>query len=388
MLDLRYPGKNGYVVRTLHNPFGDGHNVLFVGGSDLPGVNTATDVLVKELTKTTGRGRDFVVGRLARIRLGEGLDPPDDVRAMETWEASKGYGSIGYFGWNSLSKLMAMYYMTGQEAHAREFIRLAFPDEQAQREISEIDGERIEIKTDPLAGPYHYNAHMMILFWDLIEESPVFSDEERLRVTNGFARQLNHRKNEGIYGRTSPPRAVGSRHGQWSAISLYCLGRYFQKDYPHPIWEHCEQSARLHFRPLHDHKWINGESDNLFWFNTGIAPIFTYLALTGDREPLKNGVVSDLLRDQEMLISGRQPDWALNSASLGFLHKAAYFTQDGRYLSYRDRTGVNTTAFRLGQSFWPEEHLFMVARRKSPSGAMREPLGNFPKFGTLGFLLF
>ena len=47
------------------------------------------------------------------------------------------------------------------------------------------------------------------MFWDLIEESPAFTDEERLKIMNAFARQLNHRKNEGIYGLTSVPGAVG-----------------------------------------------------------------------------------------------------------------------------------------------------------------------------------
>jgi len=56
-------------------------------------------------------------------------------------------------------------------------------------------------------------------------------------------------------------------------------------------------------------------------------------------------------------VSGREPDWALRSASLGFLHKAAYLTQDGRWLAYRDRTGVDLNKFRLGQSYWPEPSL-------------------------------
>lgn len=357
LLDLRYPGPEGYVVRTLHNPFGDGHNVIFVGGSDLKGVETATDVLIRKLREAGAKRGSLALGWLAEIQLGRGITGPKDVREAETWEASAGYGSVGYFGWNSISKHMALYYMTGDEFHAREFLRLAFPDEQAKREIAEIDGERIENKDDPLAGPYHYNAHLMILFWDLIEESPVFTDEERLRVTNAFARQLNHRKGEGIYGRTEPPPGVGSRHGQWSALSLYCLGRYFQKDYPDPIWQHCVEAAKLHFAPLHQHAWVSGESDNLFWYNTATAPILVYMLLTGDREPLRNGVLPRLLRGQEILISGRRPDWALRYAAISFLHQAAYLTQDGRWLTYRDRTGVDLSVFRLGQSFWPEEHL-------------------------------
>jgi hypothetical protein len=108
---------------------------------------------------------------------------------------------------------------------------------------------------------------------------------------------------------------------------------------------------------LHEHAWISGESDNLFWYSTGIAPVFTYLVLTGDRRPLANGVLAELLRGQEILISGQVPDWALSSASMDLFNKAAYVTGDGRWITYRERTGVDTNVFRLGQSFWPDPAL-------------------------------
>ena len=40
-LDLRYPGTGGWVVRSLHNPYGTGHNVILLGGSDDEGVAEA-----------------------------------------------------------------------------------------------------------------------------------------------------------------------------------------------------------------------------------------------------------------------------------------------------------------------------------------------------------
>ena len=358
LLDLRYPGAGGYVVRTLHNPFGDGWNVVFVGGSDDAGVARATDVLIARLGAAT-KGRSTRLGRIAEVRLGKGLVVPKDIRDVAIWDASAGYGSTGYFGWNSLSKRLALYYMTGDAHHAREFLRLAFPDAAARREIAEIDGERIERKDRPLSGPYHYNAHMMICLWDLVEESDVFSDADRLRVTRAFAAQLEHWSSEWAYaGRSDkPPRAVGSRHGQWAAISLYCLARYFQAHYPAGVWKRCLEAARGHFHSLHDYAWVSGENDNLFWYNTAIAPVLTYMVLTGDREPLRNGVLGTLLRGQEALISGQPGDWALRSASIGFLHKAAYLTGDGRWLTYRDRTGVDTKVFRVGQSYWPDARL-------------------------------
>ena len=360
LLDLRYPGVGGYVVRTLHSPFGSGHNVVFVGGSDTAGVDAAADALVAELRKSTVRNSSIAVGRLAEIRLPKETKLPTDVREFEIWEASRGYRSIGYFGWNSISKHMAMYYMTGNEHNAREVIRLAFPDEQALKEIAEIDGERIENKNEPLSGTYHYNSHMMILYWDLVEESPVFSDEERLRVTNAFAKQLLHRKGERVYSARTPPASVGSRHGQWSALSLYCLGRYFQKGYPDPIWQQCEKAGALHFGSLHEYLWVVGEFDYLPWYSTGAAPVLTYMLLTGDRKPLENGVLRGLLRGQEVLTDGSTPDPFLSAASIGFLHKAAHLCQDGRFVQYQKHSGVDTSVFRLGQSYWPEQHLAPV----------------------------
>ena len=190
LLDLRYPGPGGYVVRTLHNPLGNGKNVVLVGGSDAAGVTAAAAHLAQTISASgvkTDTG--LTIGRLMDIKLGDGVVVPTDLKAFETWDASAGYGSVGYFGWNSISKRMAMYYMTGDESQAREVIRLAFPDEQAKQEIAEIDGERIENKDEPFSGPYHYNAHLMVLFWDLIEESPVFTDGERLAVTRALAKQ-------------------------------------------------------------------------------------------------------------------------------------------------------------------------------------------------------
>lgn len=365
LLDLKYPGPGGSVVRSLHNPFGDGFNAIFVGGSDIEGVKSAAEKLVSRILRSTElnsvnaqrKEKDLSLGWMADIELGKGTTLPANLLDYETWEASKGYGSVGYFGWNSISKHMAMYYMTGRERDAREALRLAFPDAEARKQIETIDQERLENKDDPLAGPYHYNAHMMVLFWDLIEESPIFTDAERLKVAQAFSRQLQHRLGEGIYNLTQPAGMVGSRHGQWSAISLYCLGRYLQRSYPDPVWEHCTYAAQMHFRSLHEYAWVGGESDNLFWYSTGIAPIFSHLLLTGDREPVSRGTLRQLIRGMDALVSGSEPDWALNSASTGFLHKAAYLLQDSRYIDYRRRTGIGIDGFRLGQSWWPDEKL-------------------------------
>jgi len=357
LLDLRYPGPGGHVLRSLHNSFGNGYNVIFLGGSDLAGVAAATDALLTRLAKAEHNAGSLSVGWLMDIELGNEIEASTDLADLRTWEDDATDSPRGW-GWNSISKHMAAYYMTGKDEHAREFLRLAFPDEQAKRELAEIDDERIENKDAPLSGPYHYAAHLMVLFWDLIEESPIFTDQERLRVTNAFAQQLPHRaREEGIWELTGPASSVGTRHTMWAAVSTYCLGRYFQKYYPAPVWQHCMDLGFRAFASLSRHGDVSGESDTHYAYNTCLSPILTFLLLAGERAPVANGVAAELLRGQDILASGATPDWALTYGTVAFLHKAAYLLRDSRYVDYARRNGSDLSVFRLGQSFWPDEAL-------------------------------
>jgi hypothetical protein len=361
LTDLKYPGAGGHEVRSIHNPFGNGCNAIIVGGSDDAGVAAAAGVLLEKLRAAKFENGSLSLGYLMEIKLGDGVAIPRELKDFQTWEDSKNYGNAGYFGWNSISKHLAMYYMTGDASQAREALRLAFPDAATKAEIARVDGELIENKDDPLAGTYHYNSTHMILFWDLVEESPVFSDAERLKVINAFSRQLKHRvENDGnIYGLRGPAQTIGSRHGLYGALSLYALARYFHRDDPNsPVWNQAWRGSNFYFAPLAQaHPWVFGENDNLFWYSTGLAPILTYITLSGDYRGVESGALTELLRGQELLLNGRRDDRQLAYASLDYLNKAANLTGDGRWITYRERTGMDTDVFRLGQSFWPDGSL-------------------------------
>jgi hypothetical protein len=73
LLDLRYPGIGGSVVRTVHNPFGNGFNVVLTGGSNLEGVASAVDVFIRELDKAQVSKGSLEIDRIARISLGSGI---------------------------------------------------------------------------------------------------------------------------------------------------------------------------------------------------------------------------------------------------------------------------------------------------------------------------
>lgn len=359
ILDLKYPGPEGYTVRTLHNPFGNGYNVVLVGGSDDAGTAAGAKVFIEKTKASRGKAGTLSIGWLMEIKLGKGISPPASANYgdVQVWDAAESDGEG--FGWNSISKNMAIYYMTGQPSFAREALRLAFPDEKAKQELFKTDVGVIFDMDDPLAGPYHYKAHLMVLLWDLIEESPVFSDEERLKVTNGFSRQLTNGSTEvlGIYPIHSKGWGVGNRHNDWAAICLYVLGRYFQKDYPDPVWEQCVRASQGYFAVLHDPAYIGGMGGNLRWICTVGNDICTYLVLSGDREAVRNGALETILRSHQLLMTGEPKEPALREASIAYLNMAGYLMQDGRWRSYLERTRSDTNIFRLGQSYWPEDDL-------------------------------
>lgn len=56
--DALYPGPGGYVVRTVHNPFGDGRNFVVLGGSNFAGVARAVKRFLAEL----GPGPELTLG--------------------------------------------------------------------------------------------------------------------------------------------------------------------------------------------------------------------------------------------------------------------------------------------------------------------------------------
>lgn len=364
LTDLKYPGPQGYEVRTLHNPYGNGVNAVLLGGSDDVGVQSASRRFAEIVAQTKGSDDGFFLGRLMEIKLGEGVVPPKDLKDFRIWEASakRAYGEVGYFGWNSISKLLAMYYMTGNEACAREALRLSFPDEAAKKLINELDGELIENKNDPLAGPYHYGASMMILFWDLVEESPVFTAEERLNVTNAFSRQLTHREGAldegGVYYMVRPEKEAGDRHTLYAGVSLYALGRYFAKDYNDQVWQQALTGVSNFMAPLRrEDFWVGGVNDNLFWYATAFAPILQYVLLSGDPSAINPEGLALMLRNQEVITSGTREDPNTVFSTLEFWNKAAHLTGDGRWLNYRSSVNVDPDVFRLGQSFWPAPSL-------------------------------
>ena len=376
LLDLRYPGPGGSVVRTLHSPFGDGHNVVLIGASDAEGMAGAQDVFLKELRSARNVGGRLTLGRLAAIQLGRDIEIPPVIRRVRSWDACRaGHG----FGWNVLTRAMALYYMTGDEKYAAEFLRLAFPKDRATVEELFTFGQDFRgDRTEPLVDVYHYRADLPVVYWDLIEESPVFSDEDRVRVTRAFMKQARtYRKDQthgcGIDNLVAPQTTLEGRHHQWGAMTFFALGRYLAKDYPDYEWKRIKRGAEYFFSPVYlrppSGRFFNKDEHGLpNRFGSRLAAMFRFTLISGNRTPLTNGALAEQMRCLEILNDGTFRAWVLRETPISLLNQAACLFEDGRFGGMRENTGDDTAGFRLGQSYWPDPEL---SARRSVFGANR-----------------
>ncbi|MCK5801432.1 MAG: hypothetical protein KAI66_01305, partial [Lentisphaeria bacterium] len=276
ILDLWYPGAGGHVLRTLHNPYGNGGNVILLGGSDDAGVSAAAEALCRTL-----RGSDpLKVGRLMKIKLGEGHKLPPkgewtDPRLRIFHETLK-HKNVHEcpLGFTDASLAGLRYYYNGDEAAARRFRELA-------------------LNTDILGKCYHYYAHMHPIIWDLIEESPIFSDQDRLAIVGKLLKSA--RSGDGTAGRAKllsiaekyrQSKEILDRHTAMHANCTLTHSRYFNKYWPSEEWSENLKAVRTYF----DRSMTSSKG----WRDEG--NMHTYLEC-----PL---IASQLLRDRRFVDSG------------------------------------------------------------------------------------
>ncbi|MFO8079264.1 MAG: hypothetical protein R6V07_03055 [Armatimonadota bacterium] len=244
-----YPGEGGYVIRTAHDPWGLGHNVVVLAGSDADGVERAARAFIDGYV---GEG-DVVLG-----------GPVVDVEY--TWTEHPGVPDR----WEKrMPPVRTMEYLREQcmaagvmdedgaivsaEGEPREVVAAVFTALNwlgdtwwylGGDELVAMMGEIVEKNLDAFEAfeptptvEMESGLTGYVGVWDLIEELPVFSDRARLAVTNVLLAQarLGHE-----------PRAMhtlireGCRqihdenHGTNSALNDFVVWSYFDRDYDLP----------------------------------------------------------------------------------------------------------------------------------------------------------
>ncbi len=323
LLDLWYPGKGGHVLRTLHDPYGTGHNVIFLGGSDDAGVRDAAEAFCDVLTQIAGgtaRRRKLTVGRLMDIKLGAEHRMPPKGEWTDPRLRLFNPDIAPPYGYTEASRAGLIYHYNGDEQAARKFRDLA-------------------LTTNVLTASNHYAMHMHAIVWDLIEESPVFTDEDRRAITKKL--RIHARGRDGTAGvgrlRSYPfDKHLLDRHASMQAICTLVASRYFGKYWASDEWDDNLRAVRSYF----DRQMTTGKGDS----DLGGRGIYSYLECAL--------IPALLLRDRRFIDSGALRHYAelclMHCDNTGFmpnsgqgestsypastLAKAAALLKDGRFL--------------------------------------------------------
>ena len=343
--DMVYPGRGGYELRTVHNPFGDKVNYVIVGGSDDAGVSAAADRLIARAGKTLGPVLD--------VKIYPEL--PADIRSTQ-YETRMGGNFPGY-GWNTLAWLLENYYRSGDAKFAREFIRLGLHTKPADMPtLKKVNAESFWDFSQPLSTPYHYMGHYIVLLWDLVEEQDVFSDEERLAVTRALAKQIKHpdinmRYNPDI-AKAPPAGIVGDRHAQWSVMMMYVLARYMQRDYPDPVWENVLKCAEHFHDPIFRSGTWGAASTVFSWFASSMLnEPAQYLLLAGKGRPHPEGMLMNAVKVYEIIWEPGVTSDANGTMSAHNHRLLAALTGDGKFHYYANQLDRTSKTMKLGQSY-------------------------------------
>lgn len=208
-LDSQWPGRGGYVIRTVHDPLGAGTSFLCLGGADPAAVEKAVDHFISTLPK---KG-DITCPHTVKIVTPDGpLTHSSDPEAVaRRIESAKG---------RSFNTLANMFCKAGLNYH-----RTGNPDElEVLKGVTPEFAELVR-RHDQLGGTWGQLCFANV--WDVVEEAPQFRPEDRVGITQ-FLWELTHRSP--YFGRTATdaPFPEGNLSSTRMAIGL---ARYWKKYY-------------------------------------------------------------------------------------------------------------------------------------------------------------
>jgi hypothetical protein len=261
--DSLYPGAGGYVVRTVHDPFARGVNVVALNGSDVAGVQRAVDSLLSKHL-TAKQGECVLAGPImeADLKIVQQRFYPGPVDSLSSKRQPQ-YSGLDYFQqflkseklMDAQGKIIARpdgnlatvtgaiallgqtYFWTGNPA---------LPP--LMKEI--LDHNRPLLKIVPRRVEMEASSAAHVPWWDVVEELPVWTAQDRLDVTNalladalqGHEKRAAHKMVEDGY-----LQVVDENHGTNSAQSSLQAWGYFDKYYKVPESEYWMKVVRATF---------------------------------------------------------------------------------------------------------------------------------------------
>ncbi|MHC4717566.1 MAG: hypothetical protein ACYS5V_11390, partial [Planctomycetota bacterium] len=216
-VDALSPGPGGYVIWTVAEPYGlaPKQNVIVLGGSDAPGQAAAVDAFCRLLAAD---GKSITLDFLHTVSPARKL-PPDARKGPTRSSGARAYSYrtpfAGFSKW-----FLSKWLETGDVEIAK----------MARAEI-------LNVLDDTLGKPYRiseWDTHEVGLAWDSLEELGVFSDADRLKITNLMLGYLHERPRTASDWGTSRwmTGAPLWNHQTKGLAAAYTMARHFQRFYP------------------------------------------------------------------------------------------------------------------------------------------------------------
>ncbi|MEA3403114.1 MAG: VCBS repeat-containing protein [Armatimonadota bacterium] len=252
--DSVFPGEGGHVIRTVHDPFagipgGEGINVLVLAGSDAAGVERAVDVFTERYLPDGG---DIALQQpVVDIEF-----TPEHHRfypPVDHWLSSKRQPQYSTMEWfrrylqdqglmdedgailrrdegtlvnvtGPIARIAQTWFWTGNP----ELPPLMKQILDRNRQLLANVPSRVEMEA---ASAAH------VPWWDIVEELPLWTDQDRLDVTNALladALQGHERRSAHEMVKEGYVQVVDHNHGTNSALNSWTAWQYFDRYYDLP----------------------------------------------------------------------------------------------------------------------------------------------------------
>ena len=260
-VDGYLPGRGCYQVHTAHNPYGTGTNAVVAAGSDHPGTVRAAEKLVEVIENL-----DAGLCLLPRIHETDSRHRPFFPFDGDVSNAAK------------IGAPMAAYCLTndpwqGEIAKKALFARMD------------------DLYADCNGHDFFFRGKIILLFWDLIEESEIFSDEERLAITNMLLALTRHASQE--HGgwhchEPCPDDRLLQNHASHAALTFYWGARYFKKYYGYTEFDELLECVETFF-DTGFRSWLNQDDCAGYYYWPGIGHCLAYDAHSGSGRMIEGG---------------------------------------------------------------------------------------------------
>ena len=360
--NLSWPGgENAYVIRSVHDPWLTGKNVIYVGSVTPEGCAAGVSRLIQIVKESKGGS----VGHIIEVHGKASVARPDEqtiAQALTAIEKETSSSSMS----RTAASYAGSYFTTGYE----EWAKLLLPAMQRLEKLQEADGAADDMR----ACRYIFSQY------DRVDECPAFSPEERLELDNIFLRFMCRMP----YAQ-KPIEPSELPHGNnWNATAAGLAGLYFSSHYPDiAIGKRLLASMDAYYEP-NMANWkvsedcpgygkITMDGDNTWalnrphegYFETGVLRKMAdyWMMITNNMGKVSGFGDSSGLGDQKFL-----PNYPL----------AAWVYKDARYLWWWDHHGGSPSGFWVPPEIMPRQRPDdLLGLRKAP---LDEWIYNRPKY--------